>query len=1048
MGLTPHYFGSILRLLRDWRESCKPLTNREPIAAGQTTCLALKRWSSIPLTRGEHSMRLLKTLAFAFLAIATLSQGAFAQELRGRIAGVVTDDSGAIVPGVTVTATSPALIQPQTTTSGSDGSYRFPALPSGTYAITYQLQGFQTVKRDGIRVTLNQTFTIDMKMKAANLTETLTITADTPTVDTKTTSIGTAFTKELLTDIPNGRDVWAAMSQAPGFQMTGYDVGGSHTGTQTGYMTYGVGDQNKTMIEGINVTETTNANAGYFDFGSFEEFQLGGAGNLGEQSGPGALLNITVKSGGDKFGGTFYYDYEGKSTIGDNVPSAFKSPGGVGEGGFKAPTITEPGTGRLLGLQTGNPITKQYDLNVSVGGPIIKGKLWFFGGYRDNNQYKTILGLPGELAQAQLKNFTGKLTFQLNPKNQIIAFANQRTKLQPLRALSLTTPVEAAYYQASKNRPTKLEWTSVLSDRAFLDVQLSHWLNAFPLYPTKTKSSDTTGVGPGRLNNASGQLFGANNAYQDQFRYKPQISASLSYFVDSFGPGSHNFKFGFEWLRDRKEFLAFQPGDIFYRDASWRVPSNPSAADITTAEVDVWNTPNNSVNDAVQTAAFLNDTWAVNNRLSINLALRFDRYALGWPDQTATPNQKAFFQPITAASTNLITLSSISPRLGFAWDLTGKGKTVLKAFFGKYAYNPSADVADRENPVGAATQRYAFVACSATVTTGCDLNGNKVVDGPAELGRLISTTGGAGSVKVDRNIDHPYGLELSTHLEHELLPGVSARGSYVFKGTRNEWAEIDTVRAAATNVPFNFVDVGPDGLSGTGDDKTVQLVGAPAGVGTNRVYGNPADYGLPGYEGDYHTVEFALNRRLKDKWMLLTSFEHTWAKSFVSPAQADTGALGTIRHATAFLWNPNARRFGRQSQTYWNYKMIGRYELPWQLAVAASFKLQSGFNWARSTSVTVPTIGATTVAMEPLNSNRSPNVGIVDLRAEKSFKFKGTRKITGMFDVFNALNSATVVNFRLTSPSANTPNPVNNRFNELIALLDPRIIRLGVRLDF
>ncbi len=986
-------------------------------------------------------MRLTRSLAVAFLAIATLSQSALAQELRGRIAGVVTDDSGAIVPGVTVTATSPALIQPQTTTSGPDGSYRFPALPSGLYTITYQLQGFQTIKREGVRVTLNQTFTIDAKMKPASLSETMTITADAPTVDTKTTSIGTAFTKELLTDIPNARDVWAAMSQAPGFQMQAYDVGGSHTGTQTGYMTYGVGDQNKTMIEGINVTESTSANAGYFDFGSFEEFQLGGAGNLGEQAGPGALMNITVKSGGDKFGGQVYYDYEGKKTIGDNVPSAFKSPGGVGDGGFKAPTIVEPGTGRLLGLQTGNPITKQYDLNVSVGGPIIKGRLWFFAGYRDNNQFKTILGLPGTEAQSRLKNYTGKMTFQLNPKNQIIGFWNQRTKLQPLRGLSLTTPIESAYYQASKNRPTKLEWTSVLSDRAFLDLQVSHWLNAFPLYPTKTGSSDTTGVGPGRIDLATGQLSGGNNAYQDQFRYKPQIAGSLAYFVDNFGPGSHNFKLGFEWQRDRREFQAFQPGDIWYRDA------RSVGGAITTQEVDIWNTPNASVNDAVQTAAYLNDTWAISSRFSLNLSARYDRYVLGWPDQSFKPNQSAIFQPVTVSALNAVTLASISPRVGFAWDLTGKGRTVFKAFFGKYAYNPSADVTDRENPVGAAQNRYAFVACTAGQTSGCDLNNNKLVDGVQELGRLISQLGGAGFVKVDRAIDHPYGLEVSTHLEHELVPGLSLRGSYVFKGTRNEWAEVDTLRAGA-NVPFNFTDVGPDGLTGTADDKVVPLVTVAAGTASNRVYGNPKAYGLPGNEADYHTVEFAVNRRLKNKWMLLASFENTWADAFVSPAQSSTSALGVIRHETSFLWNPNQRRFGRQSQTFWNAKLIGRYELPWQLAVAGSFKLQSGYNWARSVSVNLPVLGATTVAMEPLSANRSPNVSILDLRAEKAIKIRGNRKLTAMLDVFNALNADTVVNFRLTSPATNTPLAVNNRFNELIALLDPRIVRFGVRLDF
>jgi len=250
------------------------------------------------------------------------------------------------------------------------------------------------------------------------------------------------------------------------------------------------------------------------------------------------------------------------------------------------------------------------------------------------------------------------------------------------------------------------------------------------------------------------------------------------------------------------------------------------------------------------------------------------------------------------------------------------------------------------------------------------------------------------------------------------------------------------------NVPFNFLDPGPDGRTGTSDDQTVALVGLPAGTAANRVYGNPEKYGLPGFEADYHTVEFAVNRRLKDKWMLLTSFEHTWANSFANPGQASTSALGIIRHSTTYLWNPNQRRFGRQDQTYWNFKLVGRYELPWQLALAGSYKLQSGANWARSTSVPVHGLGNTTVAMEPLTSNRSPNVGIFDIRAEKAFKFKGNRRFTAMVDVFNALNSDTVVNFRLTSPSANTPNVVNNRFKELIALLDPRIVRFGVRLDF
>ena len=222
--------------------------------------------------------------ALGFLAVVTLGLAtAAAQEMRGRITGVVTDNTGAVLPGVTVTASGAAILQPQTAVTGGDGTYRYPALPPGVYDLTFELAGFQTLKREGIRLGLNQTLTVDSQLQLSSLQETVTITGDSPVIDVKSTTVGTNFTKELLQDIPNARDIWAAMSQAPGFQMTGYDVGGSRTGTQTGYQTYGVSGQNKTLFEGINVTKGQDANAGYFDFGSFEEFQLGVSGNMGEQ---------------------------------------------------------------------------------------------------------------------------------------------------------------------------------------------------------------------------------------------------------------------------------------------------------------------------------------------------------------------------------------------------------------------------------------------------------------------------------------------------------------------------------------------------------------------------------------------------------------------------------------------------------------------------------------------------------------------------------------------------------------------------------------------
>jgi hypothetical protein len=949
---------------------------------------------------------------------------AAAQELRGRITGIVTDNTGAILPGTTVTAASPALIQPQITVTASDGTYRYPALPPGTYTVTFELSGFQTLKHEGIRLGLNQTLTVDAQLQLSTLQETVTITGESPVVDVKNTTVGTNFTKELLQDIPNARDIWAALAQAPGFQMTGYDVGGSRTGTQTGYQTYGISGQNKTLLEGINVTEGQDSNAGYFDFGSFEEMQVGGSGNMGEQSGIGAFLNLTVKSGGDKFTAQAYYDYVGEQTLSNNVPGAFKTPGGTDEDGFKAPTIIDPATGARMGLSRGNPITKQYDFNVNAGGPIVKGRLWFFGSYRDNNQYKTILGLPGEEAQSQLVNKTAKFTYQLSRSNQIIGFYNERSKFQPLRDLSLAIPVSAANWQDSRNRPVKLEWTSTLGTRAFLDTQVGHWGNYFPLYPTQTKSTSTEGVPVGRIDLDTNQQSGASDYYHNRTTLKPQVSSALSYFVDGFG-GNHNLKVGVEWYRERRKFLRFEPGNVYYRDRG----NTPS-------EVDIYNTPNTGVDDSTATGIYAQDGWNLTRRVTINAGLRFDRYKIGWPESSFTPEQTLYFKPVSTPETTVADLKSFSPRVGFAWDVTGTGKTVWKAYYGRFYYNPSTDISSLENPVGQAALRYQFN----------DLNGNKLLDGPQELGRLLTTVGGAGFVKVDRNLAHAFGEEASTHFEQELAPFLSARASYVYKNTRNGWAELDLGRVNAYTIPVQFTDIGPDGVRGSSDDRQVLLYDRPADAPSMRTFTNPGSVpGVPALEGDYHTIELALNRRFHEKWLLLTSFEHTWADDFRNTTTG-TGSLDVVRQATTgisgatdVMGQPNRRRFGRQDTTYWNYKVIGRYVFPYDIGVSGSYKLQSGYNWGRNTSVSLPNAGSESILMEPVNANRTENVHIVDFRLEKGFRIRGTGKVTGMMDLFNALNQNPIVGFRTVTGA---------RFKEVISVLDPRAMRFGIRWDF
>jgi len=956
------------------------------------------------------------TCLFVVFTVALGSAGA--QELRGRIDGAVTDNTGGVLPGVTVTVSGPALIQPQVTVTGADGGYRFPALPTGAYTLVFELSGFQTVRREEIRVSLATTVTINTQMPLAGVEETLTITGESPVVDVKNTNVGTSFTKELMQDIPNARDIWAAMAQAPGFQMNAYDVGGSHTGTQTTFSTYGFSGQNKTLLEGINVTEGSDANAGYFDFGSFEEFSIGGAGNMGEQTGPGAFLNLTVKSGGDAFSASVYYDYENSSTISDNVPPEFAEGGGVNDG-FVSPTG---------GLTRGNPITKQYDFNVNGGGPIVKGKAWFFAGYRDNNQYKVILGLPDE-AQSQLINYTLKGTYQINSRNQIIGFFNQRTKLQPLRELSLAIPTETAWYQSSKNRPMKIEWTSTPTTDLFFDFQYAYWGNYFPLFPSSTQSISTEGVPIGRYDTGTDQHTGAQSYYHDRTTLKPQFSGSVSYFQDDWG-GSHNFKFGAEIQREQRKFFRFQPGNIWYSDRNGRPE-----------EVWIYNTPNEGINDTFGTAFYAQDAWTINSRLTLNLGVRFDRYAIGWPEQSFTPEQGNFFAPVSTPATDVATLTSLGPRLGFAYDLTGEGKTVVKGFYGRFYFNPSTNIGSLENPVGEAERQYRFN----------DLNGNLVLDpGPdgslatsPELGALLRTRGGAGFVRVDRGLEPAYGDEVSFHLEHELRENFSLRGSYVYKNQRNGWGEVDLARYNQYGIPFAFNDSGADNVRGTGDDQVINLLDRPAGLGSDRTFTNPGNVpDMPDNTGDYHTFEIGVNKRFSDKWLLLTSFEQSWLTDWRRGASSTSG-LGVLRalqgDGTTWLWRPNQRYLGQGETSFWNYKLVGRYVFPYDIGVSASYKLQSGFNYARELSVNLPNAGAELIPAELFDARRAPNVGIFDVRFEKSFALGKPGRVTGMVDIFNLTNSSVITNAR---------NRSGSRFHEVIALLDPRIVRFGIRWEF
>ena len=265
-------------------------------------------------------------LVVAVLAACLLaSTHAFAQgggaSTTGSINGKVADSSGGVLPGVTVTATSPSSMGVQTSVTDTGGNYRFPALPPGTYTVTFELPGFNTLKRENIQISMGFTATVNVELAVASLQETVTVTGDSPVIDTSNTRVQQNFKLEALQEIPNSRDLWSLLAVTPRCRMGRIDVGGNRAGTQTGYTAYGYSGQNRVLVEGINTTEGTSGAGFYVDYGSFEEVFLGTIGQGAEMPTPGVQSQMLGKSGGNKFQGEFYHDYETNGMIGENIPA-------------------------------------------------------------------------------------------------------------------------------------------------------------------------------------------------------------------------------------------------------------------------------------------------------------------------------------------------------------------------------------------------------------------------------------------------------------------------------------------------------------------------------------------------------------------------------------------------------------------------------------------------------------------------------------------------------------------------------------------------------
>ena len=943
----------------------------------------------------------LVTLALSLtLAVAAAAGAQTVSATTGALNGRVTDNTGAVLPGVTVTIASPSLMGTRTAVTTDQGQYRFPAIAPGEYSITYELAGFSAVKREGIRVGLGFTATVNVELGVATLQESVTVTGESPVVDTAATTIGTNFNAEQLATLPSARDLWAILAESPGIAMSRIDVGGSAAGTQTGYVVYGTTGQNRPTVEGIVATEGTAAAGFYYDYGSFDEVAVNTAGHSAEMPWPGVQSNFISKSGGNDFHGSLYADYENEGIQSRNTDADQEARGLTGAGGLEPSDL--------------NRLTKYHDVNIGAGGFLKRDRLWWYGSFRDQYVSARIPNFPAAPHPTQLTNYGGKGTFMANQNNKLIAYAQAGRKHQPMRQdsflLGNTTGInvneDSTWEQLYWGWVWKGEYNWVISDAAFFEVRAGQFGYNWPNLPN--------GTAPRFEDTGNNIILGGNRDWQRD-RRRNQVLGSLSYFKDGWG-GNHNIKVGGEIFRETAldVWKDGYPGNVLHR-LDDGVPTDVYLFEPGAGEVGLWTY-----------AGFVNDTWRVNNRFTLNLGVRFDRYVGFLPAQEHPVSR---FNPTAItfeAVDDVISWNHLSPRAGLTIDLGGDGKTVLKVNYGQYWWNPGADFlfSGSPNANGGWNKRYRWT----------DPNGSGVWE-PGEEGALVSTSGGAATESLDPNLENTYTRELAGWFERELITNFGVRTGLVWRGQRQRYQRVNANQPFdAFTVPVTIPDPGPDGRRGTADDgasiQGYNLSPEYAGLTPLNVQTN-----IPDSDSDFYTWEITGTKRLSNRWSLLASYAHTWIREFENAYFGNTVRQNDLRVTPNDLINTSD---GRHEFTTWQAKLHGTFEAPWGVELTPILRHQAGQPQGRTFQFAF-NYGTQRVLAEPLGTLRQDNITLLDLRVEKVFQLPRGTRLSGFLDVFNMFNGNAEQNVTFASGS-NFLRPSN--------IVPPRIARFGAKFEW
>jgi outer membrane receptor protein involved in Fe transport len=1035
-----------------------------------------------------HSCRRLIALMCYVILLTGLGVSARAQAIyEGKLIGTVASPDGAVLPGATVEVSSPGLLGRRTATTSGKGTFVLLNLPPGKYTVTASLSGFKTIVRENIDVSADSVISLDVVLPVGPIAETVTVTAEGPVVDTKTSTIDSRIDSNLLEKLPTTRDAFLDLALTTPGMSPGSGAPSATTEFQSPTAYSSATNENVFLINGV---DATNPRAGSFgslvnvNYDAVEEVRIVALGSRAEYgSFSGAAIDVLTKSGSNAYHGSV----AGYSKIGDVANN-------------------QPTTGESLGrdflyLSPGDvlagDIKQDWEGSFTVGGPIMKDKLWFFGSF-DYNRGSSLPPLSDVNSESWGRYGDVKLTAAPFANHRaFVAYHHENNKYTGGSWGSLPGwDSTMTYGSETVNNTVSAQWQWFGGPKTTVTGKyLGFWTNDTPTLPSDAPNH------PGYINwwkwtDAYGS-YGVNGAFPYVEAYNSSrhtFQADLSHYAENF-LGEHDLKFGVQYTKGRSD----AQGGYFQNYANFLYPYRWTQS---VQEMQDWYgdtgllfynnqyrvNPTMTSRTADSTGAFFDDQWSPSKRFTINLGLRFDhmtaKYGVGKVYEN--PTSPAGFDSLTvlrdrASSGNVFDFKTWSPRIGLTYKLTEDGKTVVRASFGRYYMPLTAEFLRRfgpDMPATALTVQMYEVGPFSTV----DTNGDGTIDswetmaaarrvyGLTPLSQETRALDQSWTLNTDPNLKDQHTDQFTVNFEREIARNFSVSASYIYKHSTDIYANIPINRVTGQEwqyerIPYTtasgqnvmlysvlFQDYNGDGVVDGGD---VQWIGDH---NTSKVVNLPAFDGTTP-KRDYHGAQLVFKKRYSDRWQALASVLYSSSDGMArrparqdqsfnaeGPMFYDDNWMGTLNNTINNLEGP------LPFVPKWEVKVSGSYTVPKiETDLGARLRFMTGrpiwmidgypqhTQWADPPGgVLDPGGNGQIVSPNPNNPDYLPNLTLLDLHAEKAIKLGRTQTLHVVLDGFNVFNT-------------NTPTDMGvmvDGYGRVTNIPQGRRFRLGVRYQF